>query len=173
MAVAPLFVASMDLLKAKLRLSGSSSADAARMIDDAVESVRVGFINHLGEVRVGQLVATAYTENALTAAAILRTKANILEITWVRLKLLRRLPTLFMDASGVQQQAWNEEQGFARDNSTGKEIDRLEDEVLQGLEELAGTSDDGGSMTVETFGPKEAWIPGQSIAPSESVAEAC
>lgn len=169
MPVEPLFIANLSLLKAKLRLTGATQPDTARIIDSAMEAARIGFFDHLGVDRVSELLAIAYSENALTEAALERTKANNLEVSWVRLHLLRVLPSLLMDASGVSQQMWNQENAFARTSDTAKEIERLEAEIAQGLDELASDEDEGGTTQVATLGPTSTWIPGQSVANAEDV----
>lgn len=171
MAVEPLFVADMTTLKSRLRLTGAVQADALAQIDQAVEDVRVGFYDDaqgLGVTRVTTLLAIAFVENATTANALLRTRANNLEITWVRLLLMRRMPTLFMDASGSTLDAWNEENlSRTRNTDLRREIDRLENEVKEGLAYLGdGDDDDVGDVTIMVFEPAETPPrPGASILP--------
>lgn len=172
MAVEPLFVADMDTLKSRLRLSGAAQDDALAQIDQAVEDVRVGFyddVQGLGVTQVTTLLAIDYAENATTAEDLLRTRANNLEVTWVRLLLMRRMPTLFMDASGSTLDTWNEEpltRKSGRDLSA--EIKRLESEVAVGLAYLgAGDDDDVGLLGVTVFEPEETPDrPAASIEPS-------
>ena len=172
MAVAPLFVATMPILTARLRLNGisASKTGALAQIDQAVEDVRVNMYDDnqgLGLVTVNALLAIAYVENATTASDLSRTRANNLEVTWVRLLLMRRMPTLFMDASGETLDAWNEE---PLTHNTGKtlrdEIKRLEDEIAQGVAQLIGDDEDIGDMDVIVFEPAETPArPGASILP--------
>lgn len=169
MPVEPLFISNITTLKAKLRLTGATQPDTAKIIDSAMEAVRIGFFDHLGGDRVAELLAIPYAENALTETALERTKANNVEVSWVRLHLLRTLPSLLMDASGVAQQMWNQENAFARTSDTAKEIERLEAEITQKLDELMSDDDEGGTTQVATLGPTSTWIPGQSIANSEEV----
>lgn len=171
MAVEPLFVADMDTLKSRLRLSGAVKTDATAQIDQAVEDVRVGFyddVQGLGVARVTALLAISYTENAATAEALQRTRANNLEVTWVRLLLMRRMPTLFMDASGATLDAWNEEPLTHGHSRVDKEIARLEAEVSEGLSYLSADDDEGiGDMITMVFEPEETPDrPAQSIDPS-------
>ena len=171
MAVSPLFVVDMATLKSRVRLTGAAQADALAQIDQAVEDVRVGFfddVQGLGLSRVTTLLAIAYAENASTAEELLRTRANNLEVTWVRLLLMRRLPPLFMVASGSTLDAWNEEpltRKAGRD--LREEINRLEQEVMEGLAYLSGGDDeDVGNLGVVVFQPAVTPDrPGLSIAP--------
>ena len=172
MAVEPLFVADKDTLKSRLRLSGAAQTDALAQIDQAIEDVRVGFYDDaqgLGVSRVTALLAISYEENATTAEALLRTRANNLEVSWVRLLLMRRLPTLFMDASGNSLDVWNEEPLTRKaGRSLRDEIARLELEVAEGLAYLgAGDDDDVGDLGVVVFEPSTTPDrPGLSISPN-------
>ena len=159
MAIEPLFVVDMDTLKSRLRLTGASQADALAQIDQAVEDVRVGIYDDeqgLGVARVTELLAISYAENAATANELLRTRANNLEVTWVRLFLMRRLPTLFMDASGESLEVWNEEPLVRKaGRDLRKEIETLAEEVKQGLAYLgAGDENDIGLLGVVVFEPE-------------------
>lgn len=170
MAVEPLFVANMDTLKAALRLTDASQADAVAQIDQAVEDVRVRLYDErgLGAALVATLLAIPYTENATTVSALRRTRANNLEIKWVRLLLLKRMPVLFQDASGQSLDAWNEEPltrlpAWALENMCRA----LEEEIQDELALLADVEDAGGSMDVVVFEPSETPArPGASIYPS-------
>ena len=170
MAIAPLFLADMDTLKSRLRLSGAAQTDALAQIDQAVEDVRVKFYDEeqgLGLTVVTALLAIAYSENATTTEALKRTRANNLEVQWVRLLLLQRLPTIFMDGSAQTLDAWNEEP-LTRNGPRGvaKEIARLEKEIADGLAALLGNDDERGSLTATVFEPAETPDrPGYSINP--------
>ena len=171
MAVEPLFVSSMAVLKSRLRLTGSTQADATAQIDKAVEDVRVGFYSEtlgLGASRVTAILAVAFVENATTAAALVRTQANNLEITWVRLLLLRRLPTLFMDASGGAHEQWNDEPfGRNRGRELRDEIARLEKELQDGIGALEPDDEAGGILNVVVFEPATTPDrPGASLRPT-------
>lgn len=171
MPVAPLFVASIEDLKARLRLTGATKSDFSAQLDLALEDVRLGFYDEdggLGTTRVGELLAISYVENATNATSLLRTRANNLEVTWVRLLLMRRLPTLFMDAGGETLDAWNEEP-ITRSSRRGleSEIQRLENEVTDGLAYLGGADEeDLGEVAVTVFEPEiTPDLPRASILP--------
>lgn len=170
MAIAPLFVADMATLKAKLRLSGVSKTDALAIIDGAVEDVRLLLYDStqgLGSTLVAEILAIAYVENATTAEALRRTRANSLESKWVRLLLLRRLPSLFMDAGAVTRDVFNDEP-FTR--SSGRklldEIKALEDAIANDLGVLLGEEDSVGLVDAITFEPDDTPDrPWDSISP--------
>lgn len=171
MAVEPLFVVDMDTLKERLRLTGAVQGDALAQIDQAVEDVRVGFFadeQGLGATRTNEILAIDYVENATTTNALIRTRANNLEVLWVRMLLMRRMPTLFMDGSGAVQQIWNEE-GLTRNplGTLKSELNRLEAELIEGLAYLRGDEDEeAGALTVSVFEPAvKPDIPGSSIRP--------
>lgn len=157
MAVAPLFVADMNTLKSRLRMTGSVTTDGLAIIDKAVEDVRVGFYDEaqgLGASLVTDLLAIAFVENATNPTDLKRTRANNLEVTWVRLLLMRRIPMLFMDGSAVSHEVWNEEP-LTRSSQTEiqREVDRLENDLAEGLAALLGETDDQGSLDLIVFEP--------------------
>lgn len=110
----PLFVSSIEVLKAQLRLSGvPSDQDAHAMVQSALMQVRAGFYSRLGVARVTELVAISPAANPTTEDGILRGLAEQTEVMWTRCKLLDRMPTVFMDSSGAYQELLNQE-GIAR-----------------------------------------------------------
>lgn len=158
MPVAPLFVASMAALKLALRLDGAKTAGAAAVIDQAVEDVRIKLYQRLGATRTAALVATAYAQNPTTDAGVLRSLCNTVETKWVKLFLLRALPTLFLDGSGVKQQVWNDEAPFAtRTSDLEREIKRLEAEIEEALSALQADADEdaGNGVQAATIEPEE------------------
>lgn len=170
MSVEPLFVVDMPTLRKRLRLGGVEvNSNASDMIDQAVEDVRIGLFNPdtgLGEARVVTLRAVVFVENALTTAALERTRANSLEVSWVRLLLLRRMTIMFQDGSVPTFDLWNNEpitRLSMRDLQ--KEIDRLQEEISSELEDL-GTGIAPGGIDVLVLEPKDApFKPGSSIVP--------
>lgn len=167
MAVAPLFIADIATLKAELRLSGSTQSDTTVLIERAVQEVRAGFYDSLGEARVAQIVAMAVEENPTSSDGILRMKAANTEVKWTRLRLIQTLPSLFMDSSGNTDQIWNEE-GLTRDASATdikRLSDRLENEINEALADLDGTVEPG-SASVAVIGPQTTPAkPGESVFP--------
>lgn len=170
MAVEPLFVADMDTLKARLRFSGAANADALAILDQAVEDVRVSLYDDnegLGNTLVNTLRAIPFVENATIANDLRRTRANNLEVAWVRLLLLRRMPTLFLDAAGISHEVWLDEP-LARTPRAmlQREIDRLRQEVLEQVAKLKGDNDEqGASVIVFEPDPDDVIVPGESIQP--------
>jgi len=173
-AVAPLFIASMTILKTRLRLEGASAAGALAQIDQAVEDVTLGFYNKLGAARVATIKATTYTEAPTSNAEILRSLANSVEVKWVRYHLIRVLPNLFMDGSGTRQQTWNDEGVFSTTpnprSELEKELARLLTEIEDGLlllEGEVGVNDGEGTVSVTDIGPSDTPdLPGASVFPA-------
>lgn len=171
MAVAPLFVASMDAVRARLRLSGVADAsDAMDAIDEAVRVVRTNIYARLGLTRVGELVGYSSTDTPTTENEILRTVAEGMEVKWVRYELLGTLPVLFMDGSGQREQAWNDEGAFRPGGPAGAEGERrrLMAEIDRALDLLSGTSTIGGQTTVRASSiapPCTRPWPGHSASP--------
>lgn len=164
----PLFVPSLTDLKSQLRLSGSTSGDADEIINSAIREVRVGFYNHLGATRVTTIVGYTPTDTPTTSNEILRSQAQVTETKWVKMLLLRSLPSHFLDASGDTRNAWNEE-GLTRDSSQAdlsREIKRLNDEVLDALKDLKEGEVDPGIVSATVIESDTAPArPFQSIGP--------
>jgi hypothetical protein len=153
MAAAPLFEQDLDTLKAKLRLTAVTSADTIAMLLGAMQKARVKILDRLGSARATEILATALSDNPLTAEAVMRAKAATCETSLVRLYLLRTMPSLFLDAAPTTPEVWNET-GILRDPGvrTEKEIQRLGDEIEEYLQDLAGGSPDNSEVQVSVFG---------------------
>lgn len=167
MAVEPLFWASMADIKSNLRLTGAAASDAVSLIDQAVEEVRVEFYYRLTKSRVDVLLALPYAENPDTDNETLRALCNAVELKWVKLKLLDRMPTLFMDAAGLQNEVWNTEAAFRQTGPSERERERtrLRKEVEAGLDILKGEEGHGEtkSVKVKVFSPDSVTKPGGSL----------
>lgn len=159
MATEPLFAPDRDHLVSRMRLSDVASSDTSVIIDQAIEEVRLGFYDRLGESRVDTINGTAYAENPSTSAQRLISRAIAVEISWTKLILLRRLPILFRDNASGSLVEWNEE-AFIREGQAMKmldrEIQRLENEVKEGLIALAEGEADTSAINVLTIGPEES-----------------
>ncbi len=171
MSVTPLFLDSMTTLKSKLRLSGASAADALAMLDTIVEEVRIGFYLRLTQARITTILATAYAANPTTDAGYLRALANATEVLWCRLKALRLFPTLIAEGAGNKLQSWNDEGVFRPQGQSdlAAEFTRLETELENNLEILAGEQTSGDVRTIQTFDgtPDETPdLPGATIFPN-------
>lgn len=139
MAVAPTFVKDMATLKARLRMTGAANTDTLTMVDDAVREARVGFIRRLGSNRVTTIAGYTRSDAPTTAHELLRDVAESTEVTWVRYLLFQTLPTLFLDASAISQEAWNAETLSRQyDREKGKELARMEGVIADGLAYLGG-----------------------------------
>lgn len=158
MSIQTLFIADMTKLKQRLRLTGvKPGSDAQSQIDLAVEDARVFLFNEdtgLGEARVTALLALVFAENAITATAIERTRANNLEQKIVLWLLLRRMPLLFQDASAVTLEQWNNEPLTRLSaKELQAEIDRLKGEIQGEIVDL-GTGDAPGGIDVHVLEPE-------------------
>lgn len=168
----PLFVADIDTLKAAVRLTGvpASRTDTLAILNEAILKARLDFNRRLGEQRVSFLVGITYNENPTTEDEILRALANQVETNIVYVQLLRKLPNVFMDASGGAQRIWNEEAPFRERGPTtlDKEIHRLENQIEEDMEVLSLDEAIPDETTIKTFdgtpthlGPR----PGASLRP--------
>lgn len=166
MAVQPLFISTVDNLRARLRLSSAQgNEDLPEILDEAMQTARVGIYERLGASVVSSIAATTATENPVTQDQITRTKAEILEVSWVRMILLRRLPVLFMDAGAATREIWDTE-GMTRDakwSEIDREIGRLLSEIESLLGSLAGDSESGPTGRAVAFEPQVTKTPGFSI----------
>lgn len=174
MAASPLFVATMDLLRSKLRLSGvATTTDAFEQIEEATLEVRAGFIRRLGLTRVTTLVGYSSSETPSTENESLRLIAEITEVKWVRCTLLRTMTTMFLDGSGDALQNYHDEAAF-RDSAPferEREIKRLKDEIEENLQLLEGSDSIGSESTghADTIGPDTAPPkPGETVFTYES-----
>lgn len=156
----------MDTLKARLRLEGATSTGAQALIDQAVEDARILFYGRLTAATVTMIKATAYTETPSTDAQLLRTLANSVEIKVVRRDLLRSMPTLFLDSAGRRLQQFNDEAAFVAQRNLRDELARLDDEIEEGLQKLAGEEglDEQGSIEAVALAPDDTPdLPGATI----------
>lgn len=148
-----------------LRLDPDRLESAQGVIDAQLQDVRLGLYNHLGAARIDEILLTTYNENATTEAERTRLLANRVEAIWLRLKLLRVLPMLWMDDSSQRDAAWNED-AFSRERRDDKRIvEALESELAEGLSLLAGgdLEEDQSGFRVETIGPASTFYAGQTI----------
>lgn len=168
MAVAPLFIASMTVLKDALRLGGTVQAGGLAMIDQAVKDVRVRFYGRLTAARITTIKLANTVDAPATDAELLRALADSVEVRWVRLHLLRVMPALFMDGSGGRQQQWNDEGAFVARRQTDSEVERLEAELELDLAKLAGDDDLDEQQTInaDVLEPDdEVDLPGATVWP--------
>lgn len=166
MAVAPLYIASMDLLKQRLRMTGASQTDCLAMIESAVQEARMQIFGALGSARAIEITSYANEDNPTTDNAIIRLRANAVELAMVKINLLRALPTLFFDNDGSKKEVWNEE-GIPRRTSERyirDEIARLESEIATGLSAMADPTEEQGIVRATLIEPScKPTPPGNSI----------
>lgn len=152
MPTTPLFVADLDTLKGKLRLSGiEAGTDAENMLDEAVLTVRAGFFREIGQERVGIIQAITFVADPTTNEQALRATANVCEVKWVRAEVLRTMPTVFQDSSAEAANIFQTEALFRDTSDQQIETQRrhlmseIEDhlDLLRG-DELIGDSADSG-----------------------------
>jgi len=161
----------MAALQSKLRLSSVKDGDALAMIEEAVRDARISFYDRLAAARVGEIVAIVYTDAPVNAEQVLRMKAAVTEAKLVRLQILRTMPSMTVEASPADQQAWNQE-GFLRDtrpDEIAREIKRLTLETDQYLQDLEGEAPTPSALNVSTIGPTRdpMPLPGESINPTK------
>lgn len=152
MAPSPLFVSNLESLQKQLRLSGIvEGTDAFAMLEAALLQARAGFYTRLGDARVAALVAITPVSAPATKNQILRSVAEMCEALWVRCILLDRLPVLFMDAAGGDQEFINQEGTFRSisPERLNQERSRNLEQIEEWLALLAGDLDLGDAPAVQ------------------------
>lgn len=142
-------------IKARLRLSSvpASSTDTLAIVDDAIADARLEFYRRLGRSRIAKILQTAETASPDTDDEVVRSLAAKTEVRLVRVRLLRDLPSAFMDASGDINKRWNEEAPF-RERPTSdreREIRRLLEEIEEDMQILSRSEDPGSELTIFSF----------------------
>jgi hypothetical protein len=167
-----LFAQSNIWLQERLRLSSvpASSTDTLAIFTDAIEDARLAFFRRLGADRVSALLAITDVPAPVTNDENLRCLANRVELWLVKVRLLRDLPSAFMDASGDLQRRWNEEAPFREMPSSDREreIARINEDIEQSMQLLAGTESVGEEFNVYTYDgtPEETPpLPGDTLLP--------
>lgn len=168
-----LFAESDAWIIQRLRLTSvpESSEDTLAIIAQAILEARLDIYRRLGRTVVGRLLATAEVAAPETDDEIRRTLASSIELKLVRQRLLRELPSAFMDASGDLDRRWNEEtplREMPRSNAEREAI-RLAEEIEQGFQMLEAVDEaPGDERSVYTFlstPETPAPLPGDSLIP--------
>jgi len=158
MATTPTFSSSVLRLKSELRLSKQPDGDGEAQVASALLEVKSGFIRELGSARITVLQALAFSENPVTSDQALRAVANLTEVKWVRVVLMRTLPMLFMDASVNQNQIYHDEATFRASSEGRLETERiaLENEIEKNLDLLRGDTSVGNEGRLKISSPQQA-----------------
>ena len=147
-AVEPLFNPSRLHLTAALRLKNvPAEQNAQDLIDEGIQLAKSGFYRRLGAERIAAIRALPFTKNPTTANEHLRLLAATTEVKWVRMELLRIMPTSFMDGNVVDQQ-WQHEAAFRaaslqRNQQEAQQIRKDIDDavaILAGLRDISSSS---------------------------------
>lgn len=166
MQIDPLFHADLDLLKKALRLSGSNEkADVQAVIEDCVRGFKVWMIRRAGFTIVAEVQAVTPVDNPTTELEARRMAAGVLEVKWVWIECLKRLQTLFADASGSAFQEFNDQGVWrqmdllarrASEKQTAREIEDLY-VFVSGCQSIGEASEiqifDGTTVGTEAFFP--------------------
>lgn len=152
MAVAPVFVADLDTLKAALRLSGiPDGQDTDAILQAAIRETRVDFYRRLLHTRIAEIKAWSVVDDPDTEQEYLRLLAIDTEIKMVKLKLSYTLPMLFMDGSANAAMHWNQDPTFEIVSS--RKLDKLRyqltNEIENNMELLSGSESAGNETTIE------------------------
>lgn len=172
MQINPLFHDDLEDLKKALRLSGADAkADVQGVVEDCVRGFKVWLVQRAGFTVITELQAVTYTDEPSTELEARRLAARILEVKWVWVECLKRLQTLFADASGSAFQQFND-QGVWRQLDAIDRISLLRDANRE-IEDLycfvVGDKGIGEADSVQVFDgttcETEAYFPGGSAFP--------
>lgn len=106
----PLFHDSFKDLTVALRLSGTDErADSTQVIKDALAAFKVELIRRMGFTDLSALQAISEVDTPTTTDELRRMAARMLEIKWVWCECIKRLQSMFADASGGAFQDFNEQ----------------------------------------------------------------
>lgn len=168
--VMPLFNPNRMHLISALRLRETPQGENVQdVIDEAIQSVKTGFYRRLGPAAIASIQETPFTRNPKTLGDQIRLLAAVTETKWVRMELLRTMPTSFMDGNSVDQQ-WQHEPAFrvATIERNAKEASIIRQEIEQSLDVLAGRTEFGESQMAQviTYGPDGPVTgPGDTLRP--------
>ena len=161
-------------LKGMLKLTNVSNADSQRVIDRAVQLSRIRIYKALGKELVDNLTSVTYSDSPGTDEGIDRLTAGQLEVSFVRMFLLRELPHFWVNSSPDQKTYWNDS-GFSLPQSQEehyKELNRLKSDIEQMISDLLGYEADDSILNIMTIGPEVTPDPpGYSIRNSSSDSE--
>lgn len=108
--IRPLFHDDLETLKAALRLTGANSKeDVQAVIEDCVRGFKVFMTQRAGFDIIATITAVTYTDDPTTELESRRMAARVLEVKWVWAECLKRLQTMFADASGSAFQEFNDQ----------------------------------------------------------------
>lgn len=177
MATQPLFVASLEELKANLRLSGldqKPNSDANELLEQALQSAIVRFYSELTEAQILAIQTTPFVEQPTSAAEAQRMLANLTEIRMVRLEAMRVMPVRFMDTIGSARQDWNQEAPLV-DSLTEqeKQEELLQTQIADAFSILSGEKDLSAvqpqGVRASTIGPTNSRFKGKVAVPGGTI----
>jgi hypothetical protein len=147
-----------------LRLSGGPNESTTQQVDDALLEVNIGFHDRLGASRVTALQAMTRSDTPSTEDQRTRARAEAVERNWLKLILMRSMQAFFLDGASQASQTWNEE-GLLRDagKRAESELVRLEGDVKEGLDFLAGIVEASNPHVTVIGPPKTNPAPGSFI----------
>ena len=110
MAVAPLYVVDMDQLKLELRLQGlRTEGEGEAILIRMTSAARVYIFQQLGISTALAFAAESDVDDPETEAEVKRKACTLLEIEYIRCRLLEVMPVMTADSSGDAQETYNNE----------------------------------------------------------------
>lgn len=154
MTLTPLFMEDLAAIQSALRLTDlREGSDAISILEQGVRMARVRFYQRLGADTVQDILDTDNVEDPTTDDEMKRFVGNLCEVELVRLQLLDRMPVIFMDASGVARETYNNEGAFrSMDRETLLDIrQRIEAQIENWLALMAGEIELGDDEAVQAY----------------------
>lgn len=164
MTVSPLFIKNRSTLLQSLRLKDTNES-TTQQVDNAIAEVRTELYTALGGARISTIKTYTVTDTPTTTNELVRSEATLTEDKWIRLLLLRRMPSFFLGSSSGAEETWNTT-GLLREDAARheSELTRLQSEVDCGLGKLQADTEECVTVQAAVIGPtKTNPAPGASI----------
>lgn len=148
MATDTLFNEDYDELLRRARAHDISDEMTVSLVDMAVSEVRIGFYKELGTSRVAQIKGYDLTDNPETDEELTRKNAANIEVLWLTMLLLQRLPHVLLGSEHIVQEEWNEDPIIRNKKSDAETlIESLKKQIDAGLSDLVVDPEDYTSKT--------------------------
>ena len=105
----------------------------------AIIEARTGFLRRLGIDRVAEIVAYSSTETPTTNNEAVRLIAEVAEIKWVRMVLMRTTTTVTLDGAGGSYSDYHHEAPFRETGPFERNIElkKLQEEINEAIDVLS------------------------------------
>ncbi|MCP4612085.1 MAG: hypothetical protein GY845_25590 [Planctomycetes bacterium] len=133
MSSTPLYSTIDDLLTS-IRMVNAAEAETLEVVYNAISDVRLEIFYAIGRTRALEIVGYTHEDDPITEEGELRGRAELLEIYWVRYKLIPILPAEFMSGPSRTDYRFNDE-AMTREIEAVKE---LQESLWSNIQRLIG-----------------------------------